>query len=151
LVRHRSNEIGSLAHLRTCVSTVTVSNMTARNTSALTALQRAILTFIEHNGPVTAEQVREGVKREHPLKDSSVRTLLRRLEGRGLVSHVVEGKTFLYRAEVASTSVAAAAVRRLIDGFWKGSAEQFLTGLVDEKVLSAADLRRLAKKVGGRK
>jgi hypothetical protein len=47
--------------------------------------------------------------------------------------------------------VAAAAVRRLIDGFWKGSAEQFLTGLVDEKVLSAADLRRLAKKVGGRK
>jgi BlaI family penicillinase repressor len=125
--------------------------MTSRNTSALTALQRAILTFIEHNGPVTAEQVREGVKREHPLKDSSVRTLLRRLEGRGLVSHVVEGKTFLYRAEVASTSVAAAAVRRLIDGFWKGSAEQFLTGLVDEKVLSAADLRRLAKKVGGRK
>ena len=62
-----------------------------------------------------------------------------------------EGKTFVYRAEVASTSVAAAAVRRLIDGFWKGSADQFLTGLVDEKVLSAADLRRLAKKVGGRK
>jgi BlaI family transcriptional regulator, penicillinase repressor len=125
--------------------------MTVSNTSALTALQRAILTFIESEGPVSAEQVREGVKRDHPLKDSSVRTLLRRLEARGLVSHTIEGKTFLYRAEVAPTSVAAAAVRRLIDGFWKGSAEQFLTGLVDEKVLSAADLRRLAKKVGGRK
>lgn len=127
--------------------------MTSRNTSAhpLSPLQKAILSFVESNGPVTSEQVREAVKRDHPLKDSSVRTLLRRLEARGLVSHVVEGKTFLYRAEVASTSVAAAAVRRLIDGFWKGSAEQFLTGLVDEKVLSAADLRRLAKKVGGRK
>ena len=127
--------------------------MTLRNTLArpLTPLQQAILAFIESKGPVTADQVREGVRREHPLKDSSVRTLLRRLETRGLVSHSTEGKTFLYRAEVASTSVAAAAVRRLIDGFWKGSAEQFLTGLVDEKVLSTADLRRLAKKVGGRK
>jgi len=127
--------------------------MTRRNTSShpLTTLQRAILRFIEAKGPVTADQVREGLLPDHPLKDSSVRTLLRRLEARGLVGHSLEGKTFLYRAEVASTSVAAAAVRRLIDGFWKGSAEQFLTGLVDEKVLSAADLRRLAKKVGGRK
>ena len=143
------------AHARstTAPSCVTVRHMTRRNTSShpLTTLQRAILRFIESKGPVSADQVREGVMRDHPLKDSSVRTLLRRLEARGLVSHSIEGKTFLYRAEVASTSVAAAAVRRLIDGFWKGSAEQFLTGLVDEKVLSAADLRRLAKKVGGRK
>jgi predicted transcriptional regulator len=127
--------------------------MTGRNTSAqpLTRLQQAILDFIETKGPVTAEQVREGVSEDHPLKDSSVRTLLRRLEARDLVSHTVEGKTFLYKAEVAPTRVAADAVRRLIDGFWHGSAEQFLTGLVDEKVLSAADLRRLARKVGGQK
>lgn len=127
--------------------------MTVRHTSTqpLTALQQAILDFIASNGPATADQVREGLLPRHPLKDSSVRTLLRRLEARGLVSHELDGKTFVYRAEVASTSVAAAAVRRLIDGFWKGSAEQFLHGLVDEKVLTAADLRRLSKKVGGRK
>ena len=127
--------------------------MTRRNMSAhpLTRLQQAILDFIETKGPATAEQVREGVRRDHPLKDSSVRTLLRRLEARELVSHTVDGKTFVYRAEVGSTRVAADAVRRLIDGFWHGSAEQFLTGLVDEEVLSAADLRRLAKKVGGQK
>jgi len=127
--------------------------MTRRNTSSqpLTALQQTILDLIADKGPMTAEQVRERLLPAHPLKDSSVRTLLRRLESRGLISHEVDGKTFVYRAEVASTSVAAAAVRRLIDGFWKGSAEQFLHGLVDEKVLSAADLRRLAKKVGGRK
>ncbi len=125
--------------------------MTIRNTSGLTRLQQAILDYVASKGSVTADQVREGVKREHPLKDSSVRTLLRRLEARDLISHTVEGKTFIFRAEVASTSVAASAVRRLIDGFWNGSAEKFLTGLVDEKVLSSADLRRLAKRVGGRK
>ena len=41
----------------------------------------------------------------------------------------------------------ADAVRRMIQNFWSGSAEQFLAGLVDEKVLSAAELQRLAAKV----
>jgi len=141
----------AISPLRSRAPCVTVRDMTIRNTSGLTRLQQAILDYVASKGSVTADQVREGVKREHPLKDSSVRTLLRRLEARDLISHTVEGKTFIFRAEVASTSVAASAVRRLIDGFWNGSAEKFLTGLVDEKVLSSADLRRLAKRVGGRK
>lgn len=102
-------------------------------------------------GPVTAEQIREALKPAHRLSDSSVRTLLRRLEARGLMSHTVEGKVFLYSAEVAPTSVAADAVKRLIQNFWAGSAERFLAGLVDEKVMSAAELQRLAKKVKERK
>jgi hypothetical protein len=47
--------------------------------------------------------------------------------------------------------VAAKAVKRMIDGFWAGSAERFLAGLVDEKVLSASELERLARKVRARK
>ena len=106
---------------------------------------------VSSKGPATAEQIREALKPAHRLTDSTVRTLLRRLEARGLVSHTLEGKVFLYRAEVAPTRVAADAVKRLIQGFWAGSAEQFLAGLVDEKVLSAAELQRLAKKVKDRK
>ena len=127
--------------------------MTRRNNSAqpLTSLQRAIVDFVSAKGPSTAEQIREGLHARHPLSDSSIRTLLRRLEARGLMSHVVEGKVFVYRTEVPSMRVAADAVRRLIHGFWAGSAEQFLTGLVDEKVLSMAEIQRLARKVKGRK
>lgn len=127
--------------------------MTNRNTQshALTGLQRAILDLVSARGPLSADAVREGLRPAHPLKDSSVRTLLRRLEQRGLISHTVEGKVFLYRAEVAPSRVAARAVERLIQNFWSGSAEQFLAGLVDEKVLSAVELERLAKKVRSRK
>jgi predicted transcriptional regulator len=83
----------------------------------------------------------------YSLKDSSVRTLLRRLEQRGYLTHKPEGKVFVYKTAARRTSVAAAAVRQIIDRFWSGSAEQFLAGMVDEKVLSAAAIRRLAKKV----
>jgi len=122
-----------------------MSNMMRR---PLTDLQQAILDYIWTHGPSTSEQLREGLRPRHPLKDSSVRTLLRRLEDRGYVTHTAEGKVFVYNAASRRTSVAARAVKQIIDRFWSGSAEQFLAGMVDEKVLSAAAIKRLAKKVG---
>jgi len=80
-----------------------------------------------------------------------VRTLLRRLEARGYISRRVAGSVFVYRANVSSTRVAARAVKRIIDSFWSGSAEAFLAGMVDEQVLSADEIQRLAKKVKGAK
>ena len=123
--------------------------MTDRNSSthAVTELQQAILDFIWTCGPATAEQVREALLPKRRLKDPTVRTLLRRLEARGYLTHRVEGKLFLYRAAVRRHSLGARAVRHIIDRFWSGSAEQFLVGMVDEKVLSIDEIERLARKV----
>jgi predicted transcriptional regulator len=123
--------------------------MTARNTSAhaVTELQQAILDFIWAREFATAEQVREGLLPKHRLKDASVRTLLRRLEARGYLTHRLDGKVFVYQAAVRRHSLGARAVRHIIDRFWAGSSEQFLVGMVDEKVLSMEEIARLARKV----
>jgi predicted transcriptional regulator len=113
----------------------------------LTELQQAILDVLWSRGPSTAEQVREALQPRHPLKDSSVRTLLRRLETRGYVTHHVEGKVFVFAAEAPARSVAARAVQQIIERFCAGSVEQFLIGMVDEKVLSVREIERLARKV----
>lgn len=96
---------------------------------------------------MTSDQVRQHLFRRHPLKDSSVRTLLRRLEKRGYLTHRLNGNSFLYRAKIRQQSIAARAVRHIIDKLCAGSTEQFLVGLVDEEILSLEELERLAKKV----
>ena len=123
--------------------------MTVRNTSRRppTELQQAILDSLWSSGGATAEQIREGLLPAYRLKDSSVRTLLRRLEVRGYVSHRLDGKTFVYEATMAPKRVAAHSVRQIIDRFWSGSVEQFLTGMVDEKILTPAKIARLARKI----
>ena len=113
----------------------------------LTELQQAILDTLWSSGPATAEQLREALLATHRLKDSSVRTLLRRLEARGYVSHRLEGKAFVYEATMARKRVAAHSVRQIIERFWSGSVEQFLTGMVDEKILTPAEIARLARKI----
>ena len=126
--------------------------MTRRNAVRphLTDLHQAILEFLWTNGPATAEHVREAIRPRHPLKDSSVRTLLRRLEAKGFVNHRLDGKVFVYSAKHPPQSLAARAVRQIIDRFCAGSVEQFLTGIVDEKIVSLQELERLTRKVRGK-
>ena len=123
--------------------------MTHRNGDKrpLTDLQQAILDLIWARGSASAGQVRAGLAARFPLEDSSVRTLLRRLEARGYLSHHLNGKVFVYEAAIPAQRVAAGAVRQIIKRFWAGSAEQFLAGMVDEKVLSPEEIHKLAKRV----
>jgi len=117
----------------------------------LTELQQSILDFIWTSGGATSEQVREALLPNHRLKDSSVRTLLRRLEERGFLRHRLEGAAFVYEATVRPHSVAARAVQHIIEKFCSGSAEQFLLGMVDEKVLTMEEIRSLASRVKKKK
>ena len=123
--------------------------MTNRNISRrpLTDLQQAILDIVWSRRSATAEEIRQALRARYALKDSTVRTLLRRLEAREYLAHRLEGKTFVYRAQVPRTGVAARAVRQIIDRFWAGSVDQFLVGMVDERALSIAEIERLARKV----
>jgi predicted transcriptional regulator len=57
------------------------------------------------------------------------------------------GNTYVYRAAIPARSVAARAVRHIIDRFCAGSVEQFLVGMVDENVISRREIARLARKV----
>lgn len=127
--------------------------MTARNikVGSLTPLQQAILDALWEGGPSSADAIREAVHARHPLKDSSIRTILRRLEARGYVTHDLDGKVFVYRAAIQPHRVAATAVRHIIERLCAGSVEQFLLGMVDEKVLPAKEIQRLARKIRSKK
>jgi len=108
-------------------------------------LERSILLIIWRLGNVTAEQVREELPR--PLKDSAIRTVLRRLEEKGYLSHSVENRTFVYRPAESRQRVAGRAVKRILDWFCEGSVEALLVGMVDSKILGRDELQRLASRI----
>ena len=108
-------------------------------------LERDILMIVWRLGEVTAENVREHLDR--PLKDSTVRTVLRRLEEKGYLTHSVADRTFVYRPSESRQRVAGRAVQRIVDWFCEGSVEALLVGMVDSKVLDRAELQRLAARI----
>jgi len=108
-------------------------------------LERDILSIVWRLGTVTADKAREELDR--PLKDSTVRTVLRRLEEKGYLAHTVEDRTFIYRPAESRQRVAGRAAKRIVDWFCEGSVEALLVGMVDSKVLDQAELQRLATRI----
>lgn len=94
---------------------------------------------------MTADRAREELGRA--LKDSTVRTVLRRLEEKGYLAHSVDDRTFVYRPAESRQKVAGRAVKRIVDWFCEGSVEALLVGMVDSQVLDRAELQRLATRI----
>jgi BlaI family transcriptional regulator, penicillinase repressor len=116
-----------------------------------TPLEQFIMDYVWAHPDSTAESCREGVANERALKDSTIRTILRKLEEKGYVTHRLDGRTFVYRAAETRRGVAVQAAQQLIDRFCGGSVEELLVGLVDHQVLAPKQLQRLAEKIAARK
>ncbi len=98
-------------------------------------------------GPATAEQIRETLTPLHPLKESTIRTVLKRLHEKGYVNYRIEGKAFVYSGIEKPRNVAASAVRQILDRFCDGSLEQLLVGMVENEVVDREELRQLAERL----
>lgn len=114
-------------------------------------LEHAVMQHVWRLAPCTADAVREALLPARALKDSTIRTVLRRLEEKGYVTHSIENRTFLYQAALDRQRVAANAVKRIMDFFLQGSAEELLVGMVDTEVLDRRELQRLAHKISNAK
>jgi predicted transcriptional regulator len=119
--------------------------------SPLTELENAVMKAVWDAEPCTVEAVHQAVSRSRRLKETSTRTLLRRLEQKGYLQHEAEGRAYIYRAVEPARSLAARAVRQIIDRFCQGSVEELVSGMVEAKVLSKGEMDRLEEFVRGRK
>ena len=114
-------------------------------------VEQAVMDYVWTSGPCTSEQCREALAATRPMKESTIRTVLRRLEEKGYVRHEVDGRTFVYRAAEGRQNVAVRAVKSIIDRFCGGSAEQLVIGMVDNEVLDRKQLEQLARRIVARK
>ncbi|HUB80679.1 MAG TPA: BlaI/MecI/CopY family transcriptional regulator [Bryobacteraceae bacterium] len=117
----------------------------------LTDLENEVMRAVWKLEPCTVEAVHLAVSKNHRLKETSTRTLLRRLEQKGYLKHEEAGRAYVYRAAEPARSLAARAVRQIIDRFCQGSVEELVSGMVEAKVLSKSELDRLEEFVRERK
>jgi BlaI family penicillinase repressor len=123
----------------------------ARMRSALSDLEHQVMQAVWASGPCTVETVHQAVSRQRDLKEVTVRTVLRRLEQKGHLQHEVEGRAYIYRAVEAQRSLAARAVRHILDRFCHGSVDELVSGLVEANVLTDAELEALEASIKARK
>jgi predicted transcriptional regulator len=110
-------------------------------------VEQLVMDYLWTQGPSSSEACREALATSRPMKDSTIRTVLRRLEEKGYLTHEIQGRTFIYKASDARQNVAVRAVKGIIDRFCGGSAEELVLGMVDNAVLDRTQLERLARRI----
>jgi len=114
---------------------------------SVSPLENDVMNVLWSRGAATAADVQAALETKRRLKESTVRTLLLRLETKGFVTHDVDGRTYVYRAKVDRQNIATQAVRGIVERFCSGSVESLLVGIVDGDLITAAKLRQLAEKI----
>ena len=110
-------------------------------------LERQVMDFLWSSGPSTGDAIRAAISKDKPLADSTIRTVLRRLEAKQYVRHELDGRQFVYASSREPRKAAAEAIRGVLKTFCRGSLEELLTGLVDHRVVDPTELRRIAARI----
>ncbi len=114
---------------------------------ALSQLESEMMNIVWEREEVRAEEIRTALKRFRELKDSTVRTMLRRLEKKGALQHRIEGRTFIYYAPLKPHHIAVNAVRSIVHRFCQGSVSRLLLGMANDSLVTAKELRLLAEQI----
>jgi predicted transcriptional regulator len=111
----------------------------------LAARERQIIELIHRLGQATVGEVQQQLP--DPPSYSSVRTMIRHLESKGLLTHWKDGKRYVYKATQSREAASRSALRRLMDVFFAGSALDAVAAILDvsSDTLEPADLDRMAK------
>lgn len=115
------------------------------STGHLGKLQLAIMRVLWTHGESTVSDVHRALEHSHGLAPTTIATMLKKMESKGVVVHRTEGRRFIYRASVSEDSVTRSMVADLKERLFDGSAAALVSHLlrahdVDDDELAA--LRR---------
>ncbi len=112
-------------------------------THRLGDLQLRILQSLWARPNASVADVHSELKPERNLAYTTVATMLRKMEARGLVTHHEEGRTFFYRANVAAEEVNRSVGNHLVERLFEGSLSSAVHHLLSTREVSNAELDQL--------
>lgn len=125
------------------------NNMPSKVSPPLTKRERQIMDALYRLGRATAAEIRACLA--GAPTDSTVRTQLRVLEGKGHVRHEELGLRYVYMPTVPRHSARRSALRHLVDTFFDGSSAKAVAALLGGEAARVSDeeLDRIARLVEG--
>jgi len=111
----------------------------------LADLQLAIMQVLWDRGEATVSEVQKVLEPSRPLAYTTVGTMLSKLEASGHVTHRVEQRVNVYRANLPRETVSRSMVSDLAQRLCAGDITQLVCHLLDECDVSREELTALKK------
>jgi BlaI family penicillinase repressor len=111
----------------------------------LTELQLELMRVIWRRGAATAADVHRALGSKRGFAQSTVATLLRRLEKKGALTHDTLGRQFVYRPAVSSDTVRRSMLRELAERLLPTEVPELLNHLFAARKIGADEIEQVKK------
>ena len=106
-------------------------------------LQHAIMRVLWVRDEATVAEVHAALFDERGLAPTTIATMLRKMEDKGVVAHRVAGRQFVYRPQVSEDQVRSSMVGELLDRLFAGDPAALVSHLVADHNIDEAEIERL--------
>jgi BlaI family transcriptional regulator, penicillinase repressor len=110
-------------------------------------LQLSIMRVLWTRGEGTVTEVHKSLEPSHGLAPTTIATMLKKMEAKGVVEHRSEGRRFIYRPTVSEEAVTRSMVADLTERLFGGNAAALAAHLLEDHEVARADLAQLRRLV----
>lgn len=116
-------------------------------TIQLTELQMTIMRVLWSKGEATAVQIWDVLRPERGLAQTTIATMLSRLEKRGVIGHHARSRQFVYYPTVTEPEVRRSMVSELTERLFDGNVADLMAHLLSGREMSPGDLARVREMI----
>ena len=113
----------------------------------LTELQIAILRLLWDQGELTVAQIWEQLYADRKLAQTTIATIVARLQRRRILARRTKDRQFVYRALVTEADVQHSMVSELTERLFAGDVTALVSHLLSERDMTPGDLARVGKMI----
>jgi len=124
--------------------------VSARSDVRLSELQISIMRILWEREEATVNEVHEALAPRRRLAPTTVATLLKRLEKRGLLAHRSRGRQFVYRSLRNADEIGRSMVSGLVDSLYDGRAAELFAQLLDTRHITPGDLAKIKRLIAAK-
>jgi predicted transcriptional regulator len=106
-------------------------------------LQLTILRRLWERKEASASDVHADLLEDRGLAPTTIATMLKKMEAKGVVRHRVEGRRYLYRATVSEQEVTRNMVSEITDRLFEGSPVALVSHLLEEHEVDRGEIEEL--------
>jgi BlaI family transcriptional regulator, penicillinase repressor len=106
-------------------------------------LQHAIMRVLWERGEATGAEVHAALLAARGLAPTTIATMLRKMEDKGVVAHRSEGRQFVYRATVSEAEVRRSTVSEVVERLFSGDPTALVSYLVADHDIDPDEVARL--------
>ena len=107
--------------------------------------QMKIMQVLWKKKNATAREITETLNEREPIAHSTVQTLIRTLENKGIVDHKIEDRTFIYFPLVKDEKIIKKTMHNVVDYIFNGSVENMVSFVLKNKWITSEEVEEISR------